>query len=105
MVRMLIRLALDRKRSRGKKMILPEELEDRRRWLFSSFPSSEKMTHTCTSLFWELLYLDARLSLSLGRPPSLSLAHVDCQRPSYALVPGSDASDATQYCNSIPPLN
>jgi hypothetical protein len=35
-------------------------------------------------LFWELLNLDARLSLSLGRPPSLCLQHVDCRRPSYA---------------------
>lgn len=34
-------------------------------------------------LFWELLNLDARLSLSLGRPPSLCLQHVDCRRPSY----------------------
>ncbi|KIJ62737.1 hypothetical protein HYDPIDRAFT_114430 [Hydnomerulius pinastri MD-312] len=38
-------------------------------------------------LFWELLNLDARLALSLGRPPSLCLDHVDCRRPSYA-VPG-----------------
>lgn len=50
------------------------------------------------SLFWELLYLDARLSLSLGRPPSLSLTHMDCQRPSYAPVPGCDASESLQYC-------
>ncbi|KAH7926481.1 hypothetical protein BV22DRAFT_1128172 [Leucogyrophana mollusca] len=36
-------------------------------------------------LFWELLNLDARLALSLGRPPSLCLSHVDCQQPSYAV--------------------
>ncbi|OAX41741.1 hypothetical protein K503DRAFT_863613 [Rhizopogon vinicolor AM-OR11-026] len=35
-------------------------------------------------LFWELLNLDARLSLSLGRPPSICLQHVDCRRPSYS---------------------
>ncbi|KIY68323.1 hypothetical protein CYLTODRAFT_421738 [Cylindrobasidium torrendii FP15055 ss-10] len=43
----------------------PEEIERRR------------------NLFWEMLYLDARLSLSLGRPPSLSLLHSDCPRPAY----------------------
>ncbi|KAG1776189.1 hypothetical protein EV702DRAFT_1110986 [Suillus placidus] len=47
-------------------------------------------------LFWELLNLDARLSLSLGRPPSLCLQHVDCRRPSYAsegmyIVPGAQS--------------
>jgi len=63
--------------------VIPEEVEKRR------------------SLFWELLYLDARLvsfpkmpadviadwtvsqSLSLGRPPSLCIQYMDCQRPSY----------------------
>ncbi|KAH7884946.1 fungal-specific transcription factor domain-containing protein [Phlebopus sp. FC_14] len=38
-------------------------------------------------LFWELLNLDARLALSLGRPPSICLDHVDCRQPSYS-VPG-----------------
>jgi hypothetical protein len=47
-------------------------------------------------LFWELLNLDARLALSLGRPPSLCLDHVDCRRPSYAapemyIVPGAQS--------------
>ncbi|KAG1749298.1 hypothetical protein EDB19DRAFT_1681874 [Suillus lakei] len=47
-------------------------------------------------LFWELLNLDARLSLSLGRPPSLCLQHVDCRQPSYAsegmyIVPGAQS--------------
>ncbi|KAF8843214.1 hypothetical protein BDN67DRAFT_964572 [Paxillus ammoniavirescens] len=45
-------------------------------------------------LCWELLNLDARLALSLGRPPSICLDHVDCRRPSYAvpemyIVPGT----------------
>ncbi|CAK5284132.1 unnamed protein product [Mycena citricolor] len=35
------------------------------------------------AIFWELLNLDCRMSLSLGRPPSLSLAHVDTKPPAY----------------------
>ncbi|EGN98052.1 hypothetical protein SERLA73DRAFT_169135 [Serpula lacrymans var. lacrymans S7.3] len=47
-------------------------------------------------LFWELLNLDARLALSLGRPPSICLAHVDCRRPSYSvegmyIIPGTQS--------------
>ncbi|KAH7913978.1 fungal-specific transcription factor domain-containing protein, partial [Hygrophoropsis aurantiaca] len=47
-------------------------------------------------LFWELLNLDARLALSLGRPPSICLSHVDCHQPSYAvegmfIVPGAQS--------------
>ncbi|KAF8817210.1 hypothetical protein BYT27DRAFT_7205076 [Phlegmacium glaucopus] len=34
------------------------------------------------SVFWELLNMDCRMSLSLGRPPSLQLAHVDIKPPS-----------------------
>jgi hypothetical protein len=33
------------------------------------------------SVFWELLNLDCRMSLSLGRPPSIQLAHVDIKPP------------------------
>ncbi|KAJ7288137.1 hypothetical protein C8J57DRAFT_1445609 [Mycena rebaudengoi] len=36
------------------------------------------------AIFWELLNLDCRMSLSLGRPPSLSLSHVDTKMPAYA---------------------
>ncbi|KAJ7600809.1 hypothetical protein C8J56DRAFT_911343 [Mycena floridula] len=35
-------------------------------------------------VFWELLNLDCRMSLSLGRPPSIHLAHVDIKPPSYS---------------------
>ncbi|KAK0439848.1 hypothetical protein EV421DRAFT_1818820 [Armillaria borealis] len=56
-------LGLHRDGSRLK--VIPEE-EDKRRFLF-----------------WELLNLDCRLSLSLGRPPSISLAHVDVKPPNY----------------------
>ncbi|KAL4080941.1 hypothetical protein J3A83DRAFT_4085274 [Scleroderma citrinum] len=49
----------------GNRKVIPEESERRR------------------MLFWELLSLDARLALSLGRPPSICLDHVDCKRPSY----------------------
>ncbi|TFK69541.1 hypothetical protein BDN72DRAFT_767830 [Pluteus cervinus] len=35
------------------------------------------------AVFWELLNLDCRMSLSLGRPPSISLAHVDIKPPAY----------------------
>ncbi|KAK7056963.1 hypothetical protein VNI00_002681 [Paramarasmius palmivorus] len=57
-------LGLHRESSRMK--LIPEEHEKRR------------------SIFWELLNLDCRMSLSLGRPPSICLAHVDIKPPSYA---------------------
>ncbi|KIK57140.1 hypothetical protein GYMLUDRAFT_46373 [Collybiopsis luxurians FD-317 M1] len=53
-----------------KSKVIPEEVENRR------------------NLFWELSYLDARLALSLGRPPSLSIKYSDCSRPAY--IPDSD---------------
>ncbi|KAJ7600808.1 fungal-specific transcription factor domain-containing protein [Mycena floridula] len=59
--------------------VIPEEVEKRR------------------SLFWELMYLDARLSLSLGRPPSLSIEHMDCRRPSYEPIPNYPGSEGVQY--------
>ncbi|KAF9561088.1 hypothetical protein CPC08DRAFT_689382 [Agrocybe pediades] len=67
-------------RGGGKSKVIPEEVEKRR------------------SLFWELLYLDARLSLSLGRPPSLSINHTDCPRPSYVLDEGiGNPSESFHY--------
>ncbi|KAK7048537.1 4Fe-4S ferredoxin-type domain-containing protein [Favolaschia claudopus] len=45
--------------------VIPEEYERRR------------------AIFWELLNMDCRMSLSLGRPPSLSLSHVDTKPPAY----------------------
>ncbi|KAF9236495.1 hypothetical protein BU15DRAFT_49985 [Melanogaster broomeanus] len=48
-------------------------------------------------LFWELLNLDARLALSLGRPPSICLEHVDCRRPSYTLPEMHIVSGAQSY--------
>ncbi|KAF9005440.1 hypothetical protein BDQ17DRAFT_1240026 [Cyathus striatus] len=71
------RLASDR--NGGKSKVIPEEVEKRR------------------SLFWELLYLDARLSLSLGRPPSLSINHMDCQRPSYPPDDDCALSESLHY--------
>ncbi|KAJ7928078.1 hypothetical protein B0H13DRAFT_2265321 [Mycena leptocephala] len=56
-------LGLHRDGSRLK--VIPEEYERRR------------------AIFWELLNLDCRMSLSLGRPPSLSLSHVDTKPPTY----------------------
>ncbi|KAF9267292.1 hypothetical protein L218DRAFT_955171 [Marasmius fiardii PR-910] len=56
-------LGLHRESSRMKH--IPEEHEKRR------------------FIFWELLNLDCRMSLSLGRPPSICLAHVDIKPPSY----------------------
>ncbi|KAJ2931854.1 hypothetical protein H1R20_g5236, partial [Candolleomyces eurysporus] len=35
------------------------------------------------AIFWELLNMDCRMSLSLGRPPSICLAHVDVKPPTY----------------------
>ncbi|KAI6041369.1 fungal-specific transcription factor domain-containing protein [Pisolithus marmoratus] len=58
-------LGLHRDGNRGK--VIPEESQRRK------------------MLFWELLSLDARLALSLGRPPSICLEHVDCRRPSYSI--------------------
>ncbi|KAJ3733329.1 hypothetical protein DFJ43DRAFT_995462 [Lentinula guzmanii] len=58
---------VDREGSRVKK--IPEEHEKRR------------------FVFWELLNLDCRMSLSLGRPPSICLAHVDIKPPSFT-APG-----------------
>ncbi|KAJ3780693.1 hypothetical protein GGU10DRAFT_414928 [Lentinula aff. detonsa] len=60
-------LGLHREGSRVKK--IPEEHEKRR------------------FVFWELLNLDCRMSLSLGRPPSICLAHVDIKPPSFT-APG-----------------
>ncbi|KAF5361070.1 hypothetical protein D9756_004646 [Leucocoprinus leucothites] len=57
-------LGLHRDGARSSKTI-PEEHERRR------------------AIFWELLNMDCRMSLSLGRPPSISLVHVDAKRPSY----------------------
>ncbi|GLB45485.1 putative fungal specific transcription factor [Lyophyllum shimeji] len=59
--------------------VIPEEVEKRR------------------SLYWELLYLDARLSLSLGRPPSLCIRYMDCPRPSYLPDHGLDPSESLHY--------
>ncbi|KAF9465748.1 hypothetical protein BDZ94DRAFT_1214127 [Collybia nuda] len=56
-------LGLHRENSRLKG--IPEEDEKRR------------------AVFWELLNLDCRMSLSLGRPPSICLSHVDTKPPSY----------------------
>ncbi|KAJ3551627.1 hypothetical protein NP233_g13045 [Leucocoprinus birnbaumii] len=66
-------------RSGGKSKVIPEEVDKRR------------------TLFWELLYLDARLSLSLGRPPSLSIHHMDCPTPSYSPDPDSEQGEASHH--------
>uniref|UniRef100_D8PXF1 Zn(2)-C6 fungal-type domain-containing protein n=1 Tax=Schizophyllum commune (strain H4-8 / FGSC 9210) TaxID=578458 RepID=D8PXF1_SCHCM len=49
----------------GSSKLIPEESERRR------------------NIFWELLNLDYRMSLTLGRPPSISLQHVTIKAPSY----------------------
>ncbi|KAG7088270.1 hypothetical protein E1B28_012284 [Marasmius oreades] len=66
-------------RNGTKSKVIPEEVERRR------------------SLFWELLYLDARLSLSLGRPPSLSVKYMDCKRPTYIPDADSELSQSSHY--------
>ncbi|KAF8340767.1 hypothetical protein F5887DRAFT_439676 [Amanita rubescens] len=66
-------------RNGNKAKVIPEEVEKRR------------------SLFWELLYLDGRLSLSLGRPPSLSINYTDCPRPSYTPSEGCDPTESLHY--------
>lgn len=64
-VKLMQSLGLHRDSNKGK--VIPEESQRRR------------------MLLWELLSLDARLALSLGRPPSICLEHVDCLRPSYSV--------------------
>lgn len=64
-VKLMQSLGLHRDSNKGK--VIPEESQRRR------------------MLLWELLSLDARLALSLGRPPSICLDHVDCLRPSYSV--------------------
>ncbi|KAL1745278.1 hypothetical protein HDZ31DRAFT_82070 [Schizophyllum fasciatum] len=54
----------------GSSKLIPEESERRR------------------NIFWELLNLDYRMSLTLGRPPSICLQHVTIKPPSYA-APGT----------------
>ncbi|KAJ2931857.1 hypothetical protein H1R20_g5235, partial [Candolleomyces eurysporus] len=66
-------------RNTGKVKVIPEEVEKRR------------------FLFWELLSLDARLSLSLGRPPSLTLNHVDSERPTYLPSEGVDLANSSHH--------
>uniref|UniRef100_A0A8H7XP52 Xylanolytic transcriptional activator regulatory domain-containing protein n=1 Tax=Psilocybe cubensis TaxID=181762 RepID=A0A8H7XP52_PSICU len=66
-------------RGSGKSKVIPEEVEIRR------------------SLFWELLYLDARLSLSLGRPPSLTFSHTDCPPPSYTPDDDCNPTESLHY--------
>lgn len=58
-------LGLHRETSGSK--LIPEENERRR------------------NIFWELLNLDYRMSLTLGRPPSICLQHVTIKPPSYAV--------------------
>ncbi|KAJ3992327.1 fungal-specific transcription factor domain-containing protein [Lentinula boryana] len=62
-----------------KSKVIPEEVENRR------------------SLFWELLCLDSRLALSLGRPPSFSVKHMDCSRPMYSPDPTCDYSESSHH--------
>lgn len=38
-----------------------------------------------SAIFWELLNLDCRMSLSLGRPPSMSLSHIDTKQPAFSI--------------------
>ncbi|KAF5330267.1 hypothetical protein D9758_014459 [Tetrapyrgos nigripes] len=52
-------------REGGRLKLIPEEHEKRR------------------CIFWELLNLDCRMSLSLGRPPSICLSHIDIKPPTY----------------------
>ncbi|GAW06156.1 hypothetical protein LENED_008058 [Lentinula edodes] len=65
-----------------KSKVIPEEVENRR------------------SLFWELLCLDSRLALSLGRPPSLSVKHMDCSRPMYIPDPHCDFLESSHHYQS-----
>ncbi|KAH0832169.1 Choline/Carnitine o-acyltransferase-domain-containing protein [Lanmaoa asiatica] len=89
--------------------VSPPSYRDGNRWKVIPEESQRRRM-----LFWELLNLDARLvcttsffalppdlwskALSLGRPPSICLDHVDCRRPSYAapemyIVPGAQSCE------------
>ncbi|KAF9071213.1 hypothetical protein BDP27DRAFT_1219369 [Rhodocollybia butyracea] len=65
-----------------KSKVIPEEVENRR------------------SLFWELLCLDSRLALSVGRPPSMSVKHTDCSRPMYIPDSNCDYSESSHHYQS-----
>jgi hypothetical protein len=62
-----------------KSKMIPEEVENRR------------------NLFWELATLDARVSLSLGRPPSLFVQHINCSRPTYTSYPNHDDAESSHH--------
>ncbi|KAF4577394.1 hypothetical protein EYR36_005382 [Pleurotus pulmonarius] len=70
-------LGLHRDTSRSK--VIPEE-DDRRR-----------------AVFWELVNIDTRLSLSLGRPPSLYVEHIDTRKPVYQVYHEGRSLDGYLY--------
>ncbi|KAF7422349.1 hypothetical protein PC9H_010505 [Pleurotus ostreatus] len=70
-------LGLHRDTSRSK--VIPEE-DDRRR-----------------AVFWELVNIDTRLSLSLGRPPSLYVGHIDTRKPVYQVYQEGQSLDGYLY--------
>ncbi|KAL4265401.1 Zn(2)-C6 fungal-type domain-containing protein [Pleurotus pulmonarius] len=70
-------LGLHRDTSRSK--VIPEE-DDRRR-----------------AVFWELVNIDTRLSLSLGRPPSLYVKHIDTRKPVYQVYHEGRSLDGYWY--------
>ncbi|KAI0792133.1 hypothetical protein C8Q75DRAFT_731977 [Abortiporus biennis] len=45
------------------------------------------------SMFWELYVWDAWGSLTMGRPPAISLEYVDCKFPENDVVPGQSSSE------------
>lgn len=54
---------------------------------------SPKMVQRRRILFWDLFVADVWQSLNTGRPPSFSMAYIDCSFPSYDEKPSWDGHD------------
>ncbi|TCD70534.1 hypothetical protein EIP91_002880 [Steccherinum ochraceum] len=65
MTKLALSIGLHRDAVRSK--VIPEELDRRR------------------TLLWDIVAMDARLSLMLRRPPSLNLRHIDAKQPEHEL--------------------
>ncbi|KAF9445242.1 hypothetical protein P691DRAFT_795733 [Macrolepiota fuliginosa MF-IS2] len=55
---------------------------------------SPKMVQRRRILFWDLFVADVWISLNTGRPPSFSLAYIDCSLPQYEDTKGQDDFNA-----------
>ncbi|KAJ3931991.1 MAG: fungal-specific transcription factor domain-containing protein [Lentinula lateritia] len=63
---------------------------------------SPKMVQRRRILFWDLFVADVWQSLNTGRPPSFSLAYVDCSFPQYEGINMKDANSQGKPDNRSP---